>query len=123
MMSSMAVDSCSLNTLYKQQLCSLNPMLPHLIEHLVKNAILTRTEASKIVAMSDQFNRLAQLLAEKGSQNKDAVLFEIESFRQGQKKKEEDKRESDRCHSREASVHKHSVMYVGWDNMCFTNPQ
>jgi hypothetical protein len=51
------------------------------IEHLVEVDILTRTEASKVVSTSDQFNRLCQLLASKGDDRKSTILSEIESFR------------------------------------------
>jgi hypothetical protein len=71
----------SLPTLYKHQLRSLNPNLPQVIEHLVEVDILTRTEASKVVSTSDQFNRLCQLLASKGDDRKSTILSEIESFR------------------------------------------
>ena len=102
----MASGPPSLPTLYKHQLRSLNPNLPQVIEHLVEVDILTRTEASKVVSTSDQFNRLCQLLASKGDDRKSTILSEIESFR-GSLQEPTDR------HLREGSApqhHKH--MYV-----------
>ena len=70
----------SLPTLYKQQLRSLNPSLPQVIEHFVSVNILTRTEATRLLSSSDQFSRLCQQLASKGSERKAVIISEIESF-------------------------------------------
>ena len=102
----MASGPPSLPTLYKHQLRSLNPNLPQVIEHLVEVDILTRTEASKVVSTSDQFNRLCQLLASKGADRKSTILSEIESFR-GSLQEPTDR------HLREGSApHHHKHMYV-----------
>lgn len=99
----------SLTTEYKDQLSSLNPSLPQVIEHFVRTEILTRTEASKVLSTSNQFTRLCSQLAAKGVEKKDEVLSEIGAFREGQKEREQGKyagRQLDKV-----SAH----MYVVWD--------
>ena len=108
-----------INTLYRQQLCRLNPKLPQVIEHFLKTGIVSRSEASKLFSMSNQFNRLLQILTEKGKERKEAILSEIESFIQSQKLEEEEEGENDRCYMGQTPHHKH--MYVQWDNICLLN--
>lgn len=71
----------SLSTQYKHQLRSLNPLLPQVIEHLVSTSVLTRNEATQVFSTSDQFSRLCQQLALKGTESKATIVAVIESFR------------------------------------------
>lgn len=75
------MDSSSLITEYKQLLRSLNPVLPRVIEHLVAVNILARTESSRLVSTSDQFNRLCEQLASKGFEKKAEITSKIKTFR------------------------------------------
>lgn len=80
----------SLSSLYKNQLRSLNPRLPQVIEHLVNTEILTRTEASRLLSTSGQFSHLCQQLASKGTEKREKILAEIDSFIRGQRRNEGD---------------------------------
>ena len=77
--------SASLSSQYKSQLRSLNPSLPQVIEHLVAKEILTRSEASRLRSTSNQFSHLCELLVLKGTESRDGILAEIESFSRGQR--------------------------------------
>lgn len=70
----------SLSTQYKHHLRSLNPLLPQVIEHLVSVSVLTRTEATQVFSTSDQFSRLCQQLALKGTESKATIVSVIEAF-------------------------------------------
>ena len=84
-----------LSSLYKQQLRSLNPELPAVIEHLVSENVLTRSEAIKVYSTSDQFSRLCQLLASKGADKETAIVSGIESFRKTERRDAENGKRSE----------------------------
>ena len=68
-------------SLYTEQLRTLNPSLPLVMEHLVEENILTKNEAGKIQSTSNQFKRLCQLLASKGAgEEGERVRTAIKSF-------------------------------------------
>ena len=68
-------------SVYTEQLRSLNPSLPLVMEHLVKENILTKNEAGTIQSTNYQFKRLCQLLASKGAgEEGERVRAAIKSF-------------------------------------------
>ena len=107
----MASQPHSLSTTYSNELRSLNPCLPQVIEHLVNANVLTRTEASRVVSTSDQFPRLCQLLASKGSDRTAEILSEIKDFRKDLQKSTADR------HLKRVSPMHHKHMCVLWEHM------
>ena len=55
-----------------------------MIEHLVRSDILTRAEAGRISANSSQFSCLCELLASRGTEKRERIMAEIDSFSRGQ---------------------------------------
>ena len=76
--------SVSLSTQYKDQLRSLNPCLPRVAEHLVKTGVLTRTDSCRVASSGNQFAHLCDLLASKGTGERERILAEIASFDRSQ---------------------------------------